>query len=515
MSRRIVTTLVLSCLLPLGCSKKQEAPAAAAPPPADVQVVTVESHDVPIYGEWVGTTDGLVNAAIKPQVSGYLLRLAYKEGTRVRRGQLLFEIDPRPFQAALAQAEGVLAQAQGQLAQANSTLAQARAILMQAENQLQAAKATRIQADGQLLQAKANLEQAAANQKKTQMDEDRFRPLAEKKAVTQQDLDNAVQQNLVAKAQVSQARATIKTAEGAVASAKAAYGTAESAIASGNAQIGSAMASIRQADAQVQSARAQVEAAQLNLGFTQIVSPIDGIAGVSRAQVGDLLSPSAADPMTTVSTVDPIKVNFTMPEQEYIEDVKRNPSWKSRMARNRDYSFKLIQSDGSEYPRSGRFFSEDRNVAVNTGAILVTAVFPNPGAVLRPGQYSRVRAVRYVSKNALMIPQRAVSEMQDKNQVAVVTPDNKVDIRNVSVGERVGDKWIITDGLKVGDKVVAEGVQKLGPGAPVHPIPYKPNASATPGGSPTPGAEPSAVPTGHGAEPGASATPSNVSASKR
>ncbi|MBX3169538.1 MAG: efflux RND transporter periplasmic adaptor subunit [Candidatus Eremiobacteraeota bacterium] len=450
-------------------------------PPPEVAVAEVAQRDVPVYGEWVGTLDGLVNAKIKAQVTGYLLRREYQEGSFVRKGQLLFELDPRTFEAAVAQAQGQLAQARGQLEAANSQRKSAQAALSQANSQLLLAKAGLEQAQGMVMQAEANLAQQQANQGKTQLDEDRYRPLAERKAVPQQDLDNAIQNNQVAKAQVAAQVAQLQTARGQFNSAKAQVDAANSTIQSALAQISSADAAITTALAQIESANAQLQTAQLNLGFTKITSPIDGLAGVASAQVGDLISPSS-EPLTQVSTIDPIKVNFTIPEQEYMSSLKRNPAASRRAAFLKTLRFELIQSDGSKYPQPGRFYSEDRNVTVNTGAILLTALFPNPQGNLRPGQYARVRTVRYVQKSALLIPQRAVTELQDRYQVAVVGPDQKIAIQPVKVGERIGQDWIITDGLQPGQTVVVEGTQKLGPGATVKTKPYEPQASATPAG---------------------------------
>jgi RND family efflux transporter MFP subunit len=452
-------------------------------PPAEVAVVQVAQRDVPVYGEWVGTLDGLVNAKIKAQVTGYLMRREYQEGSFVRKGQLLFELDPRTFEAGVAQAQGQLSQARGQLEAANSQRKSAQAALSQANSQLLLAKAGMEQAQGTVMQAEANLQQQQANQGKTQLDEDRYRPLAERKAVPQQDLDNAIQLNRGAKAQVAAQVAQLQTARGQFNSAKAQVDAANSSIQSALAQISSADAAITTALAQIESANAQMQTAQLNLGFTKITSPIDGLAGVASAQVGDLISPSS-DPLTQVSTIDPIKVNFTIPEQEYMSSLKRNPAASRRAAFLKTLRFELIQSDGSKYPQPGRFFSEDRNVTVNTGAILLTALFPNPQGNLRPGQYARVRTTRYVEKGALLIPQRAVTELQDRYQVVVVGADNKVAILPVKVGERIGQDWIITEGLKAGQTVVVEGTQKLGPGATVKPRPYEPpSASPTPAGA--------------------------------
>ncbi|MFN8608921.1 MAG: efflux RND transporter periplasmic adaptor subunit [Vulcanimicrobiota bacterium] len=477
---RVVSALAL--LLVAGCAGGP--PPKRELPPPEVAVVEVARRDVPVYGEWVGTLDGLVNAKIKAQVTGYLLRRDYQEGTFVRKGQLLFELDPRTFEAAVAQAQGQLAQARGQLEAANSQRKTAQAALAQANSQLLQAKAGLEQAQGLVMQAEANLTQQQANQVKAQLDEDRLRPLAERKAVPQQDLDNAVQNNRVAGAQVQAQVAQLQTARGQFNSANAQVEAANSSIQSALAQISSADAAITTALAQIETANANLRSAELNLGFTKITSPIDGLAGIASAQVGDLISP-ASEPLTQVSTVDPIKVNFTFPEQEYISSLKRNPAASRRAAFLKTLKFDLIQADGSQYPQPGRFFAEDRNVAVNTGAIQLTALFPNPQGSLRPGQYARVRTTRYVEKGALLVPQRAVTELQDRYQVAVVGEDNKVSLQPVKVGERVGKEWIITEGLQPGQKVVVEGTQKVAPGKPVRPTPYSP---ASPAPSPTPGA---------------------------
>jgi RND family efflux transporter MFP subunit len=352
-----------------------------------VEVVQVEQKDVPIYGEWIGTLDGFTNADVRAQVTGYLLRQGYQEGAFVKQGQLLFEIDPRPFQAALDQSEG------------------------------------------QLAQAKANLANAKAVQGRTQLDVERYTPLAKEQAASQQDLDNAVQNNLAAKATVETCEAAIKTDEAAV------------------------------------------ETAKINLDFTRLIAPIDGIAGQAQLQVGALVSPSSGV-VTSVSTVDPIKVFFTVSESEYLDWNKRFPTETSREAADKSLRLQLILADGSTYPRDGTFYFADRQVNVGTGTIRIAGLFPNPGNILRPGGYGRVRTAVRVQKDALLIPQRAVSELQGAYQVAVVDEENKVSIRTVKVGDRVGSLWIIADGLKPGERVVAEGVQKVRPGAQVNPKPY-------------------------------------------
>jgi membrane fusion protein (multidrug efflux system) len=378
-------------------------------------VVQVQQEDVPIFSEWIGTLDGLVNADIKAQVSGYLLKQAYTEGSFVQKGQLLFGIDPGPFQAALDQARGQLAQANGQVASSKA----------------------------QLTQTEAQLAVAEANQVRTQLDVDRYVPLAKQQAITQQDLDNATQNNVAAKAQVQVAKAQIETAK----------------------------AQIQAAIAAVQSATATVENAQLNLGFTRLTSPIDGIAGQAQQQVGALVNP-ASGPVTTVSTVDPIKVYFTVSEGEYLDFHRRYATEASVEAERRQLRFDLTLSDGTVYPRPGSFYFADRQVNQSTGAIRVAALFPNPGNILRPGQYGRIRTSIRTKEAALLIPQRAVTELQGAYQVAVVDSENKVAIRTVKTGDRVANRWIIDQGLKPGERVVAEGVQKVRPGMTVNPKPY-------------------------------------------
>jgi RND family efflux transporter MFP subunit len=395
-------------------SSKSKPPAQAMPAP-EVEVAQVEQKDVPIYSEWIGTLDGMVNAVMTAQVSGYLLRQVYREGSFIKKGELLFEIDPRPLQAALNQAKGELAKAQAQLTQA----------------------------DGQLLQAQAQLAQSEANQGKTQLDVDRYTPLAREKAITDQELDNAVQVNLAAKAQVKASSAGVETAKAAIVAAKAAVAAAEAAV----------------------------ETAELNLGFTKVTSLIDGIAGIAQAQVGNLVSPTSG-PLTTVSTVDPIKVYFTPTEREYLNFTRTNPTQSQRDAASSRLELELVLVDGTTYPRKGRFFVADRQIDQRTGAIRVAGIFPNPGNILRPGQYAKVRTVTSMREGALLVPQRAVAELQGSYRVAVVGGDDKVSIRAVKVGDRVGPMWIIEEGLKPGERVVAEGAQKVRPDVVVNPKPF-------------------------------------------
>jgi len=427
----IVSIFLVAALLGFARSNK---PVAAAPRPLEVEVVPVEQTNVPIYKEWIGTTDGMVNAEIKAQVSGYLLRQDFKEGSLVKKGQLLFEIDPRPFQAAVDQANGQVAQFQGQLEQATSQVAQAEAQLSQANSQLS--------------QAQAQLAQAEATQVKTQLDVDKYRPLAEQKAVTQQEYDNATQTNVVSKAQVEAAKAGVEAARAQLANAKA--------------QVGTAKAGISTAKGQLENAKATVNTAVLNLGFTRITAPIDGIVGIATAQVGNLVN-TTSGPLTTVSTVDPIKVYFTLSEQEYLGYSRQNGQLDQ---------LELILADGTTYPEQGKFYFADREVDPKTGAIRMAGVFPNAGNLLRPGQYGRVRAVTSVKEEALLVPQRAVTELQGIYQVAVVEPNNQINIRAVKLGEKSGAMWVVEDGLKPGESVVAEGTLKVRPGMTVSPKPY-------------------------------------------
>lgn len=398
-----------------GCSSKRTGEAARAAP-LEVQVVTVAQRDVPIYQEWIGTLDGYVNADIKAEVAGYLTEQAYREGTFVTKGQLLFQIDPRPFQSTLDQAQGQLSQAKGGVEQARA----------------------------QLSEAEAQVAVAQANQGRTQLDVERYKPLAEQQAVSQQELDNATQNNMAALAQVVQARAQVDTAK----------------------------AQITAANAAVESSAAAVETARINLGFTRITSPIDGLPGLAQLQVGSLVSP-ASNPITTVSTVDPIKVYFTVSEQEYLDFARRFPTAEQRQSDLRDRPIELILADGIPHPYKGRFYFADRQVDVRTGAIRIAALFPNPGNSLRPGQYGRVRLSVTTEKGAVLIPQRAVNELQGIRQVAIVEPDNKVKIQAVKLGATVDNQWIVREGVMPGERVIVEGIQKVRPGTEVNPKPFQ------------------------------------------
>jgi membrane fusion protein (multidrug efflux system) len=410
-----------------GCEKEQKAGPAPAPV---VEVAEVIQKDVPIFAEWVGTLDGFVNATIRAQVQGYLIKQNYGEGDFIRQGQVLFEIDPREFQAALDQAKAVLSQARGTLDQTKAALEKAKAEVTQQE--------------AQWTTAKANLA--------------RIKPLADQNAVSKKDLDDAIGRELSTRSGVDAAKAGVIVAE----------------------------ANIVAAEAQVLGAQAAVEKAQLNLGFTKITSPINGIAGIAKAQIGNLVGPGSVEELTTISTVDPIKCYVALSEQEYMiaQELRRKRGDLGKVP------LELILSDGSTYPKKGEVAFADRQVDVRTGTIRVAALFPNPQNILRPGQFSRLRAEFGIKKGALVIPQQAVSEVQGKYLVAVVSAENKVAIKQVKVGPQFGQLRVIEEGLQRGEKVVAEGIQKVRDGMVVSPKPFEIKAQAESGAAQKPDAKP-------------------------
>ncbi|BBL73860.1 efflux RND transporter periplasmic adaptor subunit [Methylomagnum ishizawai] len=369
--------LIVSSLV--GCDKDGHAPAAATPPPPPtVEVTEVKQQDVPIHQEWVGSLDGMVNAQILAQVTGYLVKQNYQEGQPVRKGQLLYEIDPRTFQSNLDQ-------------------------------------------------ARANLVRQEALLKTARLDMDRVERLLPQNAVSVRDRDNAVGK-------------------------EASY------------------------EAEVLAAKAAVESSQLSLGFTRITSPIDGIAGLSQAQIGNLVGPGSANAvLTTVSQVDPIKAYIPLSEQQYLKFERQRPNDSEAPP---PVPLELTLADGSVYPHPGKLYFADRQVDIKTGTIKVATLFPNPRNLLRPGQYAKIRAVVHTKPNALLVPQRAVADLQGKSMVAVVNPDNTVAIRMVKPGETIGTEWVIDEGLKPGDKVIVEGIQKVKNGIKVDPKPWK-EAAAT------------------------------------
>jgi RND family efflux transporter MFP subunit len=365
---------ILTVVLSIFASSCNRGRAATATPVPDVEVATVEQRDVPVYTEWVATLDGYVNAQIRPQVSGYIIKQNYTEGSVVRKGQVLFEIDPRPFTAALDRAKGDLAQAQAQLG-------------------------------------------------KSTLDVERDTPLAEAMAIAKSQLDNEVQ-----------------------------------------AKLG--------AEAAVESGKAAVEQAALNLEWTKVTSLVDGIAGIAQVQIGNLVGSTSV--LTSVSQVEPIKAFFPISEREYVFVQKENNATSSQHTiRFFGNSLELILTDGSLYPQKGKILLADRQVDSSTGTIRIVAAFPNPGNILRPGQYGRVRVETNMKKGALLLPQSAVAQSQGSYQVAVVGSDHKISMRTVKPGETVGTMWVIEDGLKPGEEVVVEGIQRLREGTLVTPKPVR------------------------------------------
>jgi membrane fusion protein (multidrug efflux system) len=377
MKKFTVLIIVLICLsLSLSCSRK---PAQAPVNAPEVLVTTVTPQDVPRVLERVATLDGFINANINAQVQGYIVSRDYQEGSVVKKGDLLFQIDPRPFEAALAQ-------------------------------------------------AKATLAKDKATQAKTDADERRALDLFKKKVISEQERDTAV----------------------------AAAGSSR---------------------ANVEADEAAVKQAELNLGYTKITAPIDGVAGFANNQVGDLVGPSTG-PLTTVSQIDPIKALVTAGEGPFTDFISRHPDQKEREAYIKSLDFELILGSGNAYPHKGKFYALDRNLDPKTGSIRYYVTFPNPGNILRPGQFGKVRFVADMKKGALVVPQEAVNELQGNFQVAVVDQNNKVSIRPVKMGERIGAMWEVTEGLKPGDKVVVQGLQKAREGSTVTAKDWTPPADA-------------------------------------
>ena len=372
-SNLVVCLIALVFVTALGAGCGRSLASAPVSLPTVVEVMPVIQRDVPLEGEWVGTLQGYVNAQIQPQVSGYLIRQNYHEGGFVRQGQVLFEIDPRPFQAALDQAKGQLAQAQAQMANAD-------------------------------------------------MNVKRDAPEAEAHAIPQSQLDNDTQALLGAKA-------AVEADQGAV------------------------------------------EQATLNLGYTKVLSLIDGIAGINTVQVGNLVGPSTV--LTAVSQVNPVKVYFPISEQEYLRmadgTAPGTVDWLTHASR---LPLQLILADGSTYAYPGKIIFADRQVNSQTGTIQIVGEFPNPKNLLRPGQYARIRALTGYLPKASLVPQAAVSQQQGTYQVSVIGPDHRVQLRTVEVGPRVGTLWVITSGLKPGERVVAVGADKTKEGELVNPTPY-------------------------------------------
>src|SRR6516165_106339 len=374
--RALLALLLVGALFAAACSRK---PAQTAAPPPEVLVTTVQPQDVPRVLERVATLDGFINANINAQVQGYITSRDYEEGSVVKKGDLLFQIDPRPFAAALAQAKGTLAKDK-------------------------------------------------ANQVKADADEKRALDLFKKKVISDQERDTAI----------------------------AAAGSSR---------------------ANVEADEAAVKQAEINLGYTKITAPIDGVVGFANNQVGDLVGPSTG-PLTTMSQIDPIKAVVTAGEGPFTDFVSRHPDPKERNEYIKSLDFDLILSSGDIYPQKGKFYALDRSLDVKTGSIRYYVTFPNPGNVLRPGQFGNVRFVADMKKGAMVIPQEAVNELQGSYQVAVVDESNKISIRPVQMGERIGSMWEVTEGLKPGDKVVVQGLQKAREGSTVAAKDWTPPADA-------------------------------------
>lgn len=394
----VLGVLGLSIATLTGCQSGQAATGSAmAMGPMPVSVVRVSRADVPIAGSWVGTLDGYVNAQIQPQVSGYLVQQEYREGSPVAKGEVLFQIDPRPFQAVVDQAKAQVAQAQGQLAEAHA----------------------------QLALAEINVK--------------RDTPLAQARAIAQSQLDNDTQQ---------EAQATAAVAAG---------------------------------EAAVSAAQANLQTAQLNLGFTQVRSLIGGIAGQATTQVGNLVSPQSV--LTAVSQLDPIKVYFSISDGEYLALVDRaKKSGGDLLHGGSKLPLTLTLANGQAYPHQGHIIFVDRQMNQQTGAIRIAAAFPNPGDVLRPGQFGRVTADTEIRHGALLVPQIAVQELQGIQQIYTVGPGNHVHVVNVTLGPQYGNDWIVESGLEPGTQVITDNLQKLREGAPVAPhaaqLPPANNATA-------------------------------------
>jgi membrane fusion protein (multidrug efflux system) len=438
----------LALVATAGCGDASRA-TATAPQPI-VKVEPVVQRDVPITVEYVGTLVGSINAQIRARVAGHLVSQNYSEGSLVKAGDLLFQVDARPFQAAADQADAKLQLADSQLNQAKA--------------QVSASQAQVEQAIAKVAQDEAQVKRAEATQRQTELDVNRYTPLAQRGSVSQQELDNAVQSNLANLAAVAAARAAVLNSQASVSQARA--------------TLERSQADVKTQEANVNAARAALADARLNLGYTKVLSPIAGVAGFRGANIGDYVGPSDSTPLTTVSQVDPIYAEFPVSEQRALTVLRRwaaDPSERSRL------ELQLILADGSIYSRPGRAAALDRQVDVTSGTVLARAVFPNPGNLLRPGQYAKVKAVVEVKKAALLIPQRAVQDVQGIRQVAVVRPDDTVDIRKIKVDVQVGSLWTVTEGLQPGERVVVEGGDRVRAGQKVRlaaNTPSEPSAAA-------------------------------------
>ena len=465
--RRALSTLALSLLLfGTSCSggHKEGAPAetheggpASAP---RVLVVEVGRQTVPIVGTYPAQTAPSQTVQVRPRVEGYLLNFSFREGSLVEAGQPLFEIDPAPFRATLDQAQASRASALAAVSAATAAVDKANADLAYARKQVDLAR------------AEAGLTMSLANQKKADEDVARYKPLAKVQAIPQQTLDYALAAASQAHADVAAARATVTNER---LKTEADILRARSAVETAQANLESARASVRSADA-------EVTRAQLNLSYTNITSPIRGMIGKLAVTPGNLVGKGEPTLLATIDGIDPIYANFAISEVDWLQHENRAPGQKPK-----ELVFEMLLADGSTYPLKGRYGMSGRALEAETGTLMIRAVFPNPQLRLRPGQFARVRVVTEFRPQAVLIPQRAVMEFQALQTVFVVDAKNQVLRRTVTLGERYQNEWVVQSGLKTGDKVIVEGVQKVEPGMVVTPetVPAAPSggASATPAGS--------------------------------
>jgi membrane fusion protein (multidrug efflux system) len=478
-SRRLLLLLALVALLPAltTCERTKAKESAPAPPPPAVVVAEVVRKTVPIVSEFVAQTDAVQTVEIRARVQGVLERIGFKEGSEVEEGQVLFDIERTQYEAALQSAGAQLAKAQADLtrAQEQVEVLRARADLAKAQADL-----TRAQERVSVVRAQAHLTQREALLAKAQQDVARLQPLAQARAIPQQDLDNALAAQDVARADVAAAKAALEDTELAyrvgvlVATADVEAAQAKLRDTELNQRIG-----IQQAQAAVEAGRAAVTDAQLQLGYTTIRAPVTGIIGRLDVHEGNLVGRGEPTLLATMSTYDPIKISATLSEVDYLRFARRVTERGARQGS----PLELVLADGTRYPLEGRATTLDRTVDPKTGTIVVEALFPNPEKLLKPGQFGRVRAVVDERPNAILVPQLAVQEVQGAKSVLVVGADDKVELRTVTLDERIGDLIIVSRGLEPGERVIVEGLQKVRPGMQV-----KPEAAPPPGTTAAPAA---------------------------
>jgi membrane fusion protein (multidrug efflux system) len=407
--------LTAIALISAACTKKDASKTNTPPPPPSVVVAEVAQRTVPIYSQFVGQTRAEETVELRARVEGILQKIYFKEGTPVRKGELLFTIDKRPFAAALESAKAALAKATSDLAQAKQRT--------------------------DVLQAQAQLADAQAVLSKAEQDLRRLRPLAQEKAVTEIELDAAIAAEKSAKATVDARQANLTNLEAAV------------------------KYTIERAQAEVSAAKARVTQAELDLSYCSIYSPLNGMIGFIQVDEGNLVGRNDATLLATVSLSNPLLVDFNVSEIEFLKLTHRDEPGK----RAQDLQFELILSDDTVHPNSGTFKVVDRTVDPQTGTMKVEASFPNPGSYLRPGQFARVRVPVAERENAILVPQRAIQELQGAKTVMVVDAQNKVQLRTIKVGDKSDNYLIVLEGLNAGERVIVEGMQKARPGSEVKP----------------------------------------------